>query len=243
MMQVLLQLGADPHIVDNEGVSPLMHISNAACVRLLPEAAPDLILVRDLKGRTALMHLSYCDRRHHVLKELLLYCKEHRLDACVNSKDINGDTALHIAMVARNVRAVKLLLNAGSNVICSGCEGTTALMKPFVDEDVVSSAYAGIPLNPYIRATAKKKDAESDVCLKALLNAVFLCGDSCESNVCATSDHNHRTRLSESNAPVTGRWCSRSDHSAMGKMSAFAVAIIAYALGYAWHCRLHSGQQ
>jgi ankyrin repeat protein len=244
MMQVLLKLGTDPRIVDNEGVSPLMHISNAACVRLLLEAAPDLISVRDLKGRTALMHLSCCDRRHDALKELLCYCKEHRLDACVNSKDITGDTALHIAMVARNIRAVKLLLKAGSDVICSGYEGTTALMKPFVDEDVVSSAHAGIPLNPYVRATAKRKDAESDVCLKALLNAVFLCGGSGESCVVAvTSHHNHRTRSSESSAPGTRCWCSRGDHSVIGKISAYAVAIIAFALGYPWYCRLHSGQQ
>jgi ankyrin repeat protein len=53
-------------------------------------------------------------------------------DNTINVADENGDTALHIAMMHLNSCAVRLLLENGAEVLGSGYEGTTVLMKPFV---------------------------------------------------------------------------------------------------------------
>jgi hypothetical protein len=49
-----------------------------------------------------------------------------------------------MAMMDFNSDAVKLLLEKGAEVLGSGYEGTTVLMKPFLDNDTASRIYAGM---------------------------------------------------------------------------------------------------
>jgi ankyrin repeat protein len=74
VVQLLLELGTDPRIVNNTGKTPLMFGGSAARVRLLLEAAPDTVRVRDNAGRTAMSHLCLSPRHLDALDELLRYC-------------------------------------------------------------------------------------------------------------------------------------------------------------------------
>jgi ankyrin repeat protein len=132
VMRLLLELGADPRAADINGQTPITACRNPACVRLLLEAAPDLVCRRDDEGWNAVMHMSCSGDRYEALEELFRYCEEHGIDAGVNNKANNGDTALHIAMsTVNNPRVVKLLLEKGADALASGCDGMTVLMKPF----------------------------------------------------------------------------------------------------------------
>jgi ankyrin repeat protein len=177
MVQLLLDLGADPRILDDDQQTPLIMGGTAARVRLLLDAAPDIVGVRDVVGRTTVSHFS-CDDRHHVaLKELLQYCKDHGLDACVNNKDTNEDTALHIAMMGCYLPTVKLLLENGAEVLGSGHDHTTTLMKPFLKDVLFSDdAYLEIVVHRGERNT-QNLDLDMSMCLQALLDAVLLRGD------------------------------------------------------------------
>jgi ankyrin repeat protein len=137
-VQLLLELSAGPALEDNaENPAP---VCSATRVREL-KAAQDLIGMKDIEGRTALMHFS-CPQsmyQYDAMKELFRYCEEHGLDTGVNNKDNNGDIALHLAVLANNLSLVELLLEKGAEVMGSGLEGTTVLMKPFLNPDDLST--------------------------------------------------------------------------------------------------------
>jgi ankyrin repeat protein len=171
MVQLLLDLGADPRVVDEDGFSPLVSYSEAGRVRVLLDAAPDVLERKDLKGRTPLMHMSCRRYKGEQLIELFQYCEEHNLDACVNSTDINGDTALHLAMASGYVPTVKLLLEKGAKVLCADSRSMTTLMKTLIDPAILSSMYGSLDMD-----LADIEDTDRSKCLKALLDAVLLCG-------------------------------------------------------------------
>jgi ankyrin repeat protein len=173
--RLLLEFGADPRIVDHRGRTPLMMSGSAASKRLLLEASPGLVGMRDCMGRTAVMHLSCNVSRFEALEELLRYCEERGLDAGVNKRDHNGDTALHFAMVGGTLRSVRLLLKNGADVLASGYEGTTVLMKPFLERKIVSSAYKSLEFFLHLGADYSK-DASSFSCLQGVMDAVLLRG-------------------------------------------------------------------
>jgi ankyrin repeat protein len=189
MVRLLLELGADPRIVDNAGKTPLMRHHNAVCARLLLDAAPDLVGARDLQGRTAVMHLSCCDGQHvaPALEELFRYCEEHGIDAEVNGRADNGDTALHVAMVRGDLRAVKLLLEQGADMMSISHDGTTVLMKPFLARDVLGSTYEDIRMG-YAARYHGLEDAQVSKCLKTLLDTVLLYGVSGTETCCEAQD-------------------------------------------------------
>jgi hypothetical protein len=168
VVQLLLDRGADPHVVDNEGQTPLMMNGKAARVRILLDAAPDLLGMRNRVGQTAVMYLSQSVDGYEALGELFRYCDEHGLDAEVNSKAHNGDMALHIALVRGDVSTVQLLLNNGADVLGIDTEGTTVLMKPFISDFHRLFAFS--------KPAAAKKDAAVSVCLEILLDSVLLRG-------------------------------------------------------------------
>jgi ankyrin repeat protein len=163
VMRLLLEMGAEPRRVNIFGQSPLMHARNTTCVRLLLEAAPDMVNKRDSRGWNAVMHLSCSDRHYEALEELFRYCEEHGVDADVNNKANNRATALHMAMERCNLHVVRLLLENGADALPSGDGGVTALMKPFLHG--VSSNVR----SPEMDAV----DANMSVCLKVLMKAVL----------------------------------------------------------------------
>jgi ankyrin repeat protein len=163
MMRLLLELGADPRIVDNAGQTPLMMASNPACVRMLLDAAPDMVSIRDYWGRNALAHLSDSCDRYEALMELFRCCEEHGVDAGVDNKSNHGHPALHWAMVGANPRAVKLLLEKGADFLGSGREGTV-LMMPFLQ---MRDGH-GVP-DPL-------DDKDSSECLTVVLDALLALG-------------------------------------------------------------------
>jgi hypothetical protein len=142
--------------------------------------------MKDHQGRTATAYLSSSESQYRGLKELFRCSEELGLDAGVNNEDINGDTALHFAMLWSTRRAVKLLLEKGADVLGVGYEGTTVLMKPFLSKDVLESTYDGIPAEGFCGTDEEEglesyrpvayADADASVCLQFLLDAVLLHG-------------------------------------------------------------------
>jgi ankyrin repeat protein len=173
--RLLLKRGADPRIVDGYRQTPLMMNGGAARARVLLEAAPDLLNAKDMNGRAAISHLSYRDTQFETLKGLFLSAEEFDLDAEVSNREKNGDTALHFAMVSRNLPTVKLLLENGAEVLGSGYEGTTALMKALLDPEIILSKYGGTRHNVYYTRETEK-DADTHACLKVVLDAMVLRG-------------------------------------------------------------------
>lgn len=144
IIDMLIKAGADPRAADDNGCIALMFAKYDVSVLPLLEAAPDTVNHRDIRGRTALHHFSASGDKLKALSQLLenLRKGEHPID--INAADDNGDSALHLAMAHVNLDAVKLLLENGAEVLGSGYEGTTVLMKPFLDVGVVSSVYKGL---------------------------------------------------------------------------------------------------
>jgi ankyrin repeat protein len=161
---------------DSLGRTALCLARDPPVVPLLLEADSGLLKVRDLKGRTAVMHLCCAFTHERALVELFRYCKEQGIDTEVNSRDDNGDTALHFAMAGSYHSVVELLLKNGAEVLGSGYEGTTVLMKPSLTKDFVTSTYEDIPLKDISRNDSIGTDEQASICLQMVLDAVLLYG-------------------------------------------------------------------
>jgi ankyrin repeat protein len=144
------------NIKDSCGRTAMLFCNHAEVMRLLLDAAPDLVNVRDSLGWNAVMRLSN-DGHHDVLKELFRCCEEHGIDAGVNQRTVHGETALGLAAKNPSLRVGRLLLEKGADVLPSGDEGMTVLMKPFANLNVLS-------------------DDEMSVWLRMVLDAVLLRG-------------------------------------------------------------------
>jgi hypothetical protein len=167
-MAWLLERGADPFVVDEDGSSPLMRCLDPACVRLLLDAAPSLVGVKDLKGWSVLMYFSSYGS-YKLLEELFRHCEEHSIDTEINHRDNQGDTALHVAVWNGWLHAVELLLNKGAEVLVSGHDGMTSLMKMLPVSDDTENIVC-FPEDP------KKKDVDMSACLKLVLDFVLTHG-------------------------------------------------------------------
>jgi ankyrin repeat protein len=140
VVKELLQAGANPRAASNDGETPLMQLQTPEAVKMLVDAAPDLVNQTCNKGRRALAYMT----SDETLEELLAACIRHKIQVDVNHRDVNGDTALHIAMLRwGGPAAVELLLYEGADVFGAGYGGTTVLMKPFLtmDHDVMDAEY------------------------------------------------------------------------------------------------------
>jgi ankyrin repeat protein len=138
--RLLLDADANPFIVDNTGSIPLMRCTSPEAAKMLVNAAPDMVNHTCNKGRRALAYLTRLD----LLEELFTSCARHNIQIDVNHADINGDTALHMAMLSwSGPGAVKLLLEKGADVFGVGYGGTTVLMRPFMagDRGVIAREY------------------------------------------------------------------------------------------------------
>jgi ankyrin repeat protein len=174
MVKLLLDAGASPRAVDGNGSIPLMLCKSPDAVKMLVDAAPDVVCHTDNKRRSVLSYMKSVP----MAKQLFSSCVQHNIRVDVNHTDRNQDTALHIAMLKRRgPLVVKLLLKKGSDVFGVGYGGTTVLMKPFltVDEDVIAREYDGFRF----RVGARSREAPDEVindCLKTVLSFALTSG-------------------------------------------------------------------
>jgi ankyrin repeat protein len=163
---------------DSKGCTALHHTVDPETVWSFlrrVSAVSDLVAARDLKGRTAMMHQCCSVEQSKALGLVLAYCEDHGIDARVNNKDNNGDTALHIAMLGCCEPTVELLLENGAEVLGSGYGDTTVLMKPFLGDDDVSTLSEG--LNNRIRCRSdRSRDSCANSCLVTVLDHVVKFG-------------------------------------------------------------------
>jgi ankyrin repeat protein len=107
-----------------------MGVSQGDVAAVLTEAAPETLSHEDNRGQTAFHRLSVSEHNLDGLKELCRHVQSVDYQSVLNDSDVDGDTALHVAMTYANLAAVKLLLESGAEVLGSGHQGYTALMKP-----------------------------------------------------------------------------------------------------------------
>ncbi|KAF7046972.1 hypothetical protein CFC21_055954 [Triticum aestivum] len=98
---------------DNKGSFPI-HIANKACVvRVLLEKCPDCAELRDAQGRTFL-HLVICDKKDTLFRYIFgLFRASHqvwRFASIMDKQDNEGNTGLHLAVLAGRVRTLHCLL-------------------------------------------------------------------------------------------------------------------------------------
>lgn len=111
-IETLKKNGADFGIRDNEGRTPALWSLTRICgntTETLIEGMRDLD-VRDNGGKTLLMHVAargYTDLTKRIAAK----------GACINCQDLEGNTALHLALLEKNVNPdyVRLMLQLGAN--------------------------------------------------------------------------------------------------------------------------------
>jgi ankyrin repeat protein len=157
-LKLLLDAGADPMIPDNSGTIPLqLSTRYKKATAMLLDAAPQSINHVDANGRSIAMSR---------LAQLGEYPYDGRLGALdTTAVDKNGDTLLHIAMMSGDGKMIKVipkLLKLPIDVFCIGYQGTTVLMKAFMN------GCGGI-----IQANSAKTDKHINACLKLVIGHIL----------------------------------------------------------------------
>ena len=115
IVQLLLQHGADCNARDAQRMTPLAHaiIGNHESVADMLLSRGAQVLTMDDQQRSAL-HLAVMHRRERLLRTLVCHCGKDSgvLDEC----DVEGKTALHVAIGMDLDSAVEVLCEAGANV-------------------------------------------------------------------------------------------------------------------------------
>jgi ankyrin repeat protein len=137
VVKILLDAGADPHEEDRFGNTSLNGAyDDSEIVRLLVEAAPEVVYHRNRQNQNVLIY--FCSRNCdiNVLEDLFVCSDRCNVPIDVNVQDLNGDTALHVAMKHLNDETARLLLFKGADALMSGHEGMTVLMAPFLFDNI-----------------------------------------------------------------------------------------------------------
>ncbi|KMT01619.1 hypothetical protein BVRB_9g216130 [Beta vulgaris subsp. vulgaris] len=98
---------------DLEGLTPLLRAARSGFLRaskLILEYCPESVDVYDLKGRTVLHYAHFSDYKY--LQELL---KIPEINALMNVKDCEGNTAAHLATKNGNFLLLKILHESMAN--------------------------------------------------------------------------------------------------------------------------------
>lgn len=115
VMERLLAEGADPRLLDGDGLNAWWHCPGAEAAAVLEKVLAFDPLVRDAQGGT-LLHKHLHDHRRLVDMALFNFWCSRGLD--VNAQDARGNTALHLLarwlVHANDVPSVKALLEAGA---------------------------------------------------------------------------------------------------------------------------------
>jgi hypothetical protein len=177
---MLLKAGADPRVVADNGCVALMNAADGETVSALIEAAPDTVNQRDECGRTVFHYYSSVGNKCSALQQLCKYMQssDQQIDININDKDDNGDTALHMPMMYANKATLDLLLENGADVFVTGYEGSTVLMKPFFDNNLVLGVYRDLHVRvfePRENSEDGKKEADEAIslCLKSIIERIL----------------------------------------------------------------------
>jgi ankyrin repeat protein len=128
-VKLLLDSGADPLAEDDDGNTALVRAHKAEMVKLLLAAAPSALNHRNAKSREPLAFMAVNAGDTGALEEVFKYTDSDGVPVNVNHKDINGDAALHMAVMVGNVAGVKLLLAKGADASAVGLDGMTVFMR------------------------------------------------------------------------------------------------------------------
>lgn len=172
-VKLLLDAGADADLGNMYGDVPLTNAEDAETVRLLIEAAPWTVYHRHDDDRTMLMQFCSGDLPIETIEQFLSTANENNVPVDVNDVDDCGDTALDMAMLSRNTKSVDLLLVKGADVMHSGWEGTTVLMKPFLDRDdeTVDARFADMRFpDDYHESDDVLNDLKTQRCIRLVLS-------------------------------------------------------------------------
>lgn len=124
MVKKLLEHGADPNIKNKLEQTPLwiVHSKNGPkIIKLLIDAGAD-IHIRSSDKQTAL-HQQSSWRNHHKNVACLL-----KYGAQINAKTCSGDAAVHEAILYKNCKTLKILIDAGANIYETSYEGIRNLL-------------------------------------------------------------------------------------------------------------------
>jgi hypothetical protein len=120
---------ADSDDDDDDGNTALVRAHKAEMVKLLFAAAPSALNHRNAKSREPLSFTAVNAGDIGALEEVFKYTDSDGVPVNVNHKDINGDTALHMAVMVGNVAGVKLLLAKGADASAVGLDSMTVFMR------------------------------------------------------------------------------------------------------------------
>lgn len=155
LVKHLVDLGADVHAVDDEGLTPLhCYKVNKECIQFFVETCGLDVNARDLKGNTPLIYAAYesdVDCLRYLIEKgadvnagdekegwsalgSALYGEDKEIialllqnGAAVNVSWEKGETPLHYAVKHCGSEIVKLLIDAGADVYASDEQGSTPL--------------------------------------------------------------------------------------------------------------------
>ncbi|KAI9357332.1 ankyrin repeat-containing domain protein [Zopfochytrium polystomum] len=125
LVEILQPLGADTDLMNEQGLTPLLHhcqLGDVAMIGELVKAGADLN-AEDLGHRTCL-HI--CCFRGYVDTVKLILAAESPKKADVGALSLRGNSPLHAAAEPGHVEIVKLLLDAGANSTIRNMSGLTA---------------------------------------------------------------------------------------------------------------------
>lgn len=126
LMSLLLESGLKDKVnaADSDGNTPL-HIAlqhkNAKHARLLIAAGADLHTTN--KEQKTLLHAAANDSTGEILKLLL----KNGLQDAVNARDVYGKTPLHDAVIKNSVKAARILIAAGADILTTNEKQETLL--------------------------------------------------------------------------------------------------------------------
>jgi ankyrin repeat protein len=171
VVKILMEAGANCGLRDLDGCCPLNETKSREMVRLMIEHDPESVNSRCPRGRSVFMDMCVHTKQFECLDELFTTCAQHNMAVDVNSRDLCGDTGLHLAMVTANAEAVYLLLSKQADVLGSGFEDTTVLMKPFIDDEMLSRLFGAMLYREGAR-TFTTSDERINSCLQMVLDAI-----------------------------------------------------------------------
>jgi len=138
ILSVLLENGADPDIVDEEGNNSLhvaMQLGHLGCVRVLLEECSINLLAINMKGQNCLHVLSkHAKQNASIIFNLLM---EVASNYPINKQDAEGNTALLMAYFGGSAALCDALIQAGAHPGMSNKQGVSIFNTPVATKQLL----------------------------------------------------------------------------------------------------------